>query len=90
MPLLTIASAVCLTTVSFKPSQWNLFQLFQPIGGLSAKPLLSSADFAARSSGSSPPADPAGLVALVLWAAQPENAKAVRAHARQLRFRLVI
>src|SRR5947209_4483869 len=38
MPLETIASAVCRTVCSFTLHA-NLFQLFQPIGGVSASPL---------------------------------------------------
>src|SRR5687767_14979535 len=37
-PLLTRASAVCRTTVSLIPLHANLFQLFQPMGGVRARP----------------------------------------------------
>src|ERR1039458_4893633 len=39
MPLPAMASAVARTTCSLRPSQANLFQLFQPIGGVRATPL---------------------------------------------------
>src|ERR1700728_4074676 len=39
MPLVAMASAVARTTCSFRPLQANLFQLFQPIGGVRATPL---------------------------------------------------
>jgi hypothetical protein len=42
MPLLAIASAVSRTTFSFSPLHAYLFQLFQPIGGVFAKPLSSA------------------------------------------------
>src|SRR5688500_18440031 len=38
MPLLTMASAICRTNASVT-LQLNLFQLFQPIGGVRASPL---------------------------------------------------
>jgi hypothetical protein len=38
MPLETMESAICRTNVSVTP-QPNLFQLFQPMGGVSARPL---------------------------------------------------
>src|SRR5438445_1287418 len=39
MPFATIASAVSRTTFSLRPLHANLFQLFQPIGGVFASPL---------------------------------------------------
>src|SRR4051794_37118487 len=47
-----MASAVCLTIVSVMP-QWNLFQLFQPMGGVRARPL-SRAGAGAAASASRP------------------------------------
>ena len=41
MPLVARASAVERTTASFNPLQAYLFQLFQPIGGVLARPLSS-------------------------------------------------
>src|SRR5882724_1652330 len=46
MPVLTIASAICLITVSLTPP-WNLFQLFQPMGGVGASKSLAKAPPAA-------------------------------------------
>src|SRR5580658_3428634 len=42
MPLVAMASAVARTTCSFRPLQANLFQLFQPMGGVRATPLSSA------------------------------------------------
>src|SRR5271154_337526 len=42
MPLAAMVSAVARTTFSLRPLQANLFQLFQPMGGVRARPLSSA------------------------------------------------
>jgi hypothetical protein len=42
MPLLANSVAVCSMTVSFRPLHPKWFQLFHPIGGVKANPLLDA------------------------------------------------
>src|SRR5579875_807012 len=50
MPVLTIARAVCSTSVALTP-QWKAYQSFQPIGGVAARPSGVTGPPAARAAG---------------------------------------
>src|SRR6516162_2454673 len=58
MPLEAIASAVSRTTFSFSPLQAYLFQLFQPIGGVLARPFSSARPAIGASANSITTSDP--------------------------------